>query len=196
MSAIISECGRYRYVLVRDVLAPDDGSACPTLLWVMVNPSTADATEDDATIRKCVGFARRWGFGRIAVVNLWAFRSKDVDLLTFLEKQDARNAEAAAWLSHPTFPPTDIVGPENDQHIREWASAATSVMVAWGAREKMPRSASKRIAAVAAILSDAHREPLWSLGTTQSGDPRHPLMPSYATARVAWPRTTPALVLP
>jgi hypothetical protein len=179
MSAIISECGRYRYALVRDVLAPDDGGACPTLLWVMVNPSTADATEDDATIRKCVGFARRWGFGRIAVVNLWAFRSKDVEALSYV-----------------TTPPTDYVGPENDQHIREWASAATSVMVAWGAREKMPRGASKRIATVAAILSDAHREPLWSLGTTQSGDPRHPLMPSYATARVAWPLTTPALVLP
>jgi len=156
----------YRYVLTRDVLVPDDGSPVPMLLWVMVNPSTADATEDDHTIMKCLGFANRWGFGRIAVVNLYAYRAKAVGVLSMVE---------------------DSVGPDNDRHISEQAASASSVMVAWGARKKMPLSGGKRIARVAALLADAHPHPLQCLGVTQDGDPRHPLMPAYATPRVEWP---------
>ena len=73
MGAVISECGTYRYRLHRG-----EGR---TLMFLMVNPSTADAEQDDATIRKCLGFAERNGFGRIVVGNLFAYRAKDVNAL-------------------------------------------------------------------------------------------------------------------
>lgn len=70
--AIISECGKYRYQLWR---IWDDTK--PKVLFIMHNPSTADANEDDPTIRRCIGFAKRWGYGGIYVGNLFAFRATD-----------------------------------------------------------------------------------------------------------------------
>lgn len=63
-SAVISPCKMYRYLLRR---AWDE--SLPTALFVMLNPSTADAEVDDPTIRRCMGFARSWGMGSIEVVN-------------------------------------------------------------------------------------------------------------------------------
>src|SRR5689334_20041621 len=70
-SAVLSPCGLYRYRLTRRW---GDG---PALLFVMLNPSTADATEDDPTIRRCTGFAKREGMPAIEVVNLFAWRATD-----------------------------------------------------------------------------------------------------------------------
>jgi hypothetical protein len=67
--ATLSDCGRYRYRLWRRWA---DG---PTVLFVMLNPSTADADVDDPTIRRCIGFARSWGAGALEVVNLYAWRA-------------------------------------------------------------------------------------------------------------------------
>jgi hypothetical protein len=77
----------------------------------MLNPSTADATHDDPTIRRCLGFARAWGFGSLVVVNLYAFR-----------------ATAPADL----FQATDPIGTENDRYIEEAIAESEQVMVAWG----------------------------------------------------------------
>src|SRR5262245_34051042 len=68
-SARFSRDRRYRYSLSRRF---GDG---PTSVFIMLNPSTADAERDDPTIRKCVGFCRRWGVGELHVVNLFAFRA-------------------------------------------------------------------------------------------------------------------------
>jgi hypothetical protein len=68
-TATISDCGRYRYTLGRT------WSDEPPVLFVMLNPSTADADVDDNTISKCIGFAKRWGHGGITVVNLYAWRA-------------------------------------------------------------------------------------------------------------------------
>lgn len=68
--ATISDCGKYRYRLSR-IWEPGR----PVATFVMLNPSTADATNDDATIRKCMGFARRWNLGGIHVGNLFAYRA-------------------------------------------------------------------------------------------------------------------------
>jgi len=70
-SAVLSDCGTYRYSLTRR------WSPGPLLGWVMLNPSRADALVDDPTIRRCVGFARRWGFAGIVVRNLYALRATD-----------------------------------------------------------------------------------------------------------------------
>lgn len=60
--AIISVCGKFRYVLEREWALHGK-----TLTWCMLNPSTADALDDDPTIRKCIGFSKRWGFGSLVV---------------------------------------------------------------------------------------------------------------------------------
>lgn len=110
-TAIISDCGRYRYQLGRTW---SDG---PIARFIMLNPSTADATEDDPTIRRCISFAKREGAGAISVVNLFAFRAtKPADMMKA----------------------TDPIGPENNDHLREWVGHefgfAKLVIAAWGGK--------------------------------------------------------------
>lgn len=139
--ATLSDDGTYRYRLWRTW----DGTK-PTLAWVMLNPSTADATADDPTIRRCINYAKRWGYGRIVVGNLFAYRATDPTEL---------------WNR------TAIVGPENDQHLQAICDKAEMVVAAWGTYgAKMGRGPE-----VAAML-DAD---LYALGTTHGGHPWHPL---------------------
>ena len=108
MSAIISECGKYRYTLERKW---GDG---PTVLWVMLNPSTADANNDDRTIKRCIGFSQREGFGSLIVENLYAYRSTDPGILTKISAAEAR-------------------GPDNFWRMADSALRAGKVICAWGA---------------------------------------------------------------
>ena len=146
MTAIISPCGMYRYALTRagDTSFGKRGKA----MFLMLNPSTADATLDDPTIRRCRSFASSWGFNGIAVANLYALRSTD---------------PAALWLH------CDPVGPDNDDHLYEMAVAHGRVVCAWGANAR-----DDRVAAVVTRLRDAGAQ-LTCLGTTKNGAPRHPL---------------------
>jgi hypothetical protein len=98
-SAISSPCRTYRYSLFR-VWNPK----FPSVMFVGLNPSTADEQEDDPTVRRCVGFARKWNFGGLILVNLFAYRSTDPAGL--LEAEDP-------------------VGPGNDKHILASARAVT-----------------------------------------------------------------------
>src|SRR5262245_40859152 len=70
--AVFSSCGTYRYVLRREI-----GPGDTTATFIMLNPSTADAARDHPTIRRCIGFARRWGCGQLVCLNLFAFRATD-----------------------------------------------------------------------------------------------------------------------
>lgn len=145
-SAWFSGCGTYRYRLGRRW-----GLAVDTpVTFVMLNPSTADAREDDPTIRRCIGFARSWGFGRLVVVNLYALRSTD---------------PRGLWRH------ADPVGPDNDEHLADAAFVAASqdapLVAAWGANARPDR--------VAEVLALPHMDRLTALGTTKSGAPRHPL---------------------
>lgn len=152
-SAVISECGRYRYSLER---CWDDG--LPMVTWVMLNPSTADAETDDQTIRKCVGFARKWGAGRIRVVNLFALRSTD--------------PRALRTSASP-------VGPGNNNAIVEAARRSAVIVAAWGAHGKLiGRDGYVR------WLVDAQDRRLSCLGVTKDGHPRHPLRLPYSTELV------------
>jgi hypothetical protein len=134
------------------------------LVFIGVNPSTADATVDDATIRKCCGFARRWGFDRMHMVNLCAFRATDVRELGRVQ---------------------DPIGPDTDRHLREVFAGADLIVPAWGARGKLPVSLDWRIEHVRELLCESEK-PCKVLGLTKHGDPRHPLMPAYSTPLEDW----------
>lgn len=148
-SAVISSCGRFRYRLTRGWA---DG---PTVTWVMLNPSTADAHVDDPTIRKCVGFSQRWGYGSLTVVNLFALRSTDPSALR-------------------TAP--DPFGPDNVRYVDEALLSADLSVVAWGGG--ISHAKGRGTTRGRAIRS-------WPgtmmLGTTKAGEPRHPLMLAYST---------------
>ena len=91
-TADFSFCGQYRYTLTR-VWSLERG----LVLFVGLNPSTADAERDDPTVRRCVGYARRWGFGGVLVANLFAYRATDPrDLLAVSYPIGPRNDEVIA----------------------------------------------------------------------------------------------------
>lgn len=155
-SAIISPCERYRYHLVRTWDA-----AKPPMIFVMLNPSTADHMQDDPTIRKCIGFARKYNCGAVEVFNLFAYRAtKPADL------------KAAGW----------DVGPRNDSIIltrlhaikQRWGNIA--VVLAWGANARgRPQRA---IEMVYKLQDNGYR--LQCLKLLDDNTPAHPLMLPYS----------------
>ena len=156
--AIISECRHYRYHLWR---VWDD--CLPTMCFVMQNPSTADATDDDPTIRRCVGFAKREGFGGISVRNVFALRATDENEL----------------LAHP-----DPFGPQNAEHLMAARQVAlmTRLVVAWGERfggRKLDHHYT-RAAAMLVTLKP------YCLGVNKSGEPKHPLYLRNDAPLVPW----------
>lgn len=147
--AQLSQCRAYRYRLWRVWDAE-----LPAVLFVMLNPSTADEHEDDATIRRCTGFARRWGFGGVEVVNLFAFRTTNPDRL--MKRM------------HRRF--VDAVGPDNDAYIWGALKRCKEVIVAWGAHD----CAQDRAREVLELIDRAGAMPT-CLGESKDGHPLHPL---------------------
>lgn len=131
---------------------------CP-LTFIMLNPSTADGEQDDATIRRCLSIAWRERHAGIIVVNLFAWRSRDPS-----ELSKARNADGHQ---------ADIVGPENDAHIMA-AAASGRVVCAWGSTRPHLAEYETRCGEVIGLLR-AQAVELWALGITKSMEPRHPL---------------------
>jgi hypothetical protein len=150
----ISECQRYRYHLWRVVL----GLHSSRCLFVMLNPSTADTTSDDPTIRKCRGFCQRWGFGVLSVVNLFAFRSTDPHGLLGIE---------------------DPTGPRNDWFILNEANKSDRIVLAWGSHPDLGDTFTSRSMSVQRLLVE-HAPKVITLGRCKNGSPRHPLMVPYA----------------
>lgn len=114
--ATISQCGQYRYDLRRT------WASGPECTFIMLNPSTADANEDDPTIRRCISFAKREGCGSLLVVNLFAFRATDPKVMADAE---------------------DPIGPRNAVFLDE-AIKNHTVIAAWGAHP-LARQAGKRL---------------------------------------------------
>jgi hypothetical protein len=156
VSAIISDCGRYRYRLDR---ALSGAVGLLTFAYFGVNPSTADATIDDATVRKWTGFTVRNGGKRFIVGNAFAYRATDVRAL---------------------YTVGDPVGPENDQHLAEIAAEADILVPCWGDRGKLPSHLRGRLNDVTDRLV-ASGKPVLTFGLTKGGDPKHPLMLGYDT---------------
>jgi hypothetical protein len=158
-SAIISDCGTWRWSLFRDLEIPGK-----TAMIAGVNPSKADGQIDDATIRKDVGFSARLGIGRFIKVNKFAFRATDV-----------RELRTAA----------DPVGPENDLYIRDAMRRADIHIACWGPLSKLPPNLRNRWRRFVEIARE-EGVTLMCWGTAQDGHPRHPLMLAYDTPLVAW----------
>src|SRR5579883_1527453 len=144
--------GPYRYTLWRVW-----STALPKVTFILLNPSTADALRDDPTIRRCVGFARTWGFGSLEIVNLFAYRA-----------------------THPRQLKTapDPVGPANDTAILQAVSSAQLVVVGWGTQGRL----YGRDRAVLRLLPDS----ICCLGATRAGFPCHPLYLKKDTAPVPY----------
>lgn len=154
-SAELSACGRYRHRLVRRW---DDGDV---VAWLMLNPSTADATADDPTIRRRIAFSKSRGHGALVVLNLFAYRATDPRRLP-------REYESA-------------VGPDND----EWIAANVAerrVVCAWGCHGKRFGRGREVAASIATIARE-----VVCLGTTKDGHPRHPLYVAGTQPRIAFP---------
>lgn len=169
-TAEISDCGRYRYRLTRTW----DASA-PPLGWVMLNPSTADATVDDPTIRRCTAFAKADGFGGITVANLFAWRATQPSELLGADDPFGfpRNVEVLEQLFV-------------DHHV---------VVAAWGAkygdvRRRRALSAERYGGGdhpkMVRAMANRHGAELVCLGTTKDGSPKHPLYVAAAQPFVPW----------
>ena len=140
--AIFDPSGQYRYLLWREW----DYDA-PRMTFVMLNPSTADATRDDPTIRRCISFARKWAYGSLDVVNLFAYRATDPAVLARAE---------------------DPIGPENEWYLRRSIKSADKVVLAWGNHGALRRQ-------YAAFQQAFPELKPFCLGLTQTGQPKHPL---------------------
>jgi hypothetical protein len=144
-SAAISPCGIYRYELTRSWDATR-----PLIAFVMLNPSTADAVEDDPTIRRCIGFADGWGFGEVRVYNLFALRTPDPEHL---------------WKHEDPF------GPDFEKYAAK-PRECEKIVVAWGSFGDKGKNAARGRCYVGEHLDGCE---LWALALNADGSPRHPL---------------------
>ena len=157
--AAFSPCGLYRYKLGRGWNA-----ALPTMNVIGINPSTADHEEDDATIRRCVQFAKDHGCGELRMLNLFAWRDKDVRALSLA---------------------ADPVGPENNQSLLDGTNGGLTVWAS-GPPRKVPPRLRARFASVEVLLRQANRK-LHALAFTADGYPSHPLFLPATSRVMVWP---------
>lgn len=141
--AIIDPTGMYRYSLSRIW-----DHNLPKIAFVMLNPSTADHQEDDPTIRRCIGFAKDWGYGSMEVVNLFAYRATNPNELKICD---------------------DPIGPDNDMHIQRVALQADRIVLAWGTKGELLGRDSE----VKKMLPSFAR--VYCLDRSKDGHPKHPL---------------------
>lgn len=158
-NAVISPCGKYRYMLSRRW-----GTRSGLVVWIMLNPSTADANVDDPTIRRCMKFTERFEYEAMMVVNLYAFRSPDPRQL----RQQS-----------------DPVGPNNYYWVRDVCEDGALLVAAWGSLKKLP-------AYMGTILEmlDGRGQTLNCLGITKNGSPRHPLYLKSDARLIPWAART------
>ena len=154
MTAIISKCKKYRYWLERDTGIPIK-NAC---VFIMLNPSTADAEVDDPTIRRCRGFAERFQCGKLVVVNLFPYRArKPADL----------------------YKAKDPVGIDNNEHLSRALTLPGIKLCGWGANDTRGRERWLK------EMAHWQHANLCCLGKTKSGAPKHPLyLPALAPLEV------------
>ena len=143
--------GQYRYSLTRQ------WSSGPRVCWIMLNPSTADADQDDPTIRRCIGFSRTWGFGELVIVNLFALRATN-------PRELKRHV--------------DPVGAGNEREIGMASRTSALTVAAWGVHGAFLQGGARARARLGSRICH--------LGLTRDGHPRHPLYLRGDTRPVRW----------
>ncbi len=142
--AMLDPSGTYRYVLGRQA-----SQAPGKVLFILLNPSTADAVKDDPTVRRCVAFARQWGYGYVELVDLFAFRASSPSHLKIVREP---------------------VGPRNDGAIKTACDGAQKIVAAWGNHGSLFGRARQ-----VALLLRPFKAKVFCFGLTNAGQPRHPL---------------------
>lgn len=168
-SAVFSPCRRYRYSLHRQW--NPTGTTCA---FIGLNPSTADELADDPTVRRCIAFAKRWGHGSLAMLNLFPLRSTDPSAL--------KGASI----------PANVIKANVDEIILR-ASHSARVVVCWGTHGSVD-GGEMTARVLSAVQSDGVGHTPVCLGVNRDGSPKHPLyiradtMPiPYAAAARATP---------
>lgn len=138
--ANFSRCKRYRYALARTW-----DTNKPQLMIIGLNPSTADHKQDDPTIRRCINFAKNWGYGSVVIANLFAFRATYPKELLASEEP---------------------IGPANDRWLKRLASQSDLILAAWGNDGSFQNRSS--------IIRKRFKN-LYCLEINASGEPAHPL---------------------
>ena len=113
-SAIISSCNKYRYELHREW-----DKDKKKVLFIMLNPSTADGVEDDLTTIRCMNFAKKWGYGGIMIGNIYPFRAK-------------RPKDLKKWKSDDRYWQLKSEVRDNKNHVGDMAQQADMIVCAWG----------------------------------------------------------------
>lgn len=139
----------YRYRLWREW-----GDGRKRVLWLMLNPSTADASKNDPTITRCIEFSKRWGFESLEVCNLFAFRATDPSGLLIA---------------------TDPIGPGNADALVVAAGLCRRIVCAWGAHGSLHGRDAEVRERLKLLTSFANPPDVVCLGLTQDGHPKHPL---------------------
>jgi len=162
MSAIISPCGKFRHRLERDV-----AMVGLVFAYFGVNPSTADASINDQTVGKWIGFTKINGGRRFIVGNVSAYRATDVKELAKVLITPAQHRE-------------------NLEHLQRIIADADILVPCWGSRDKVPKHMRGDFDTVLAMLLTSGK-PVRHFGLTKGGDPKHPLMLGYSTPLTAYP---------
>ncbi|MDQ9094216.1 DUF1643 domain-containing protein [Pseudoalteromonas haloplanktis] len=160
MLAELSTCRTYRYKLYRDVNMLGD----KVIAFFGVNPSTADESTDDATVRKWRGFTERAKGKRFIVGNVFGYRATDVNELAKVR---------------------DPAGLENQKHILDVIDEADILVPCWGSRKNLPKELWGNLDNFMSMLLLSGK-PVYCFGKTASGDPKHPLILGYNTELVIW----------
>ena len=149
--ARFSECRTWRYSLWR-IWSSD----LPMMAFCGLNPSTADEQKNDPTVRRCINYAKAWGYGGLYMLNAYGYRAT--------LPADMKRA-------------TDPVGPDNNHWLAHYAKRSQLIVAAWGAH-----CSPERQAEVYRLLGGT----VYCLGTTKAGNPRHPLYLRRSAKRVIW----------
>lgn len=148
----LSPCRRWRYTLYRET----GRTSNEIVNFIGLNPSTADEVKDDPTIRRCISYATRWGYGGMVMTNLFAFRATD--------PEDMKRAD-------------DPIGPENDYWLQAVAEKSAITVAAWGNGGVYLERAER----VASLIED-----LQCLRKTGRGQPWHPLYLPQTLTPIPW----------
>jgi hypothetical protein len=158
-AAVISNCQRYRYWLHRRWLAGQGWT-----VFVMLNPSTADASLDDPTIRRCIRFAKDFGSHGLIVVNLFAWRATEPDDLFDVD-------DPVGVMNHSYIVHACELAAQHEDDGKGGMHVPGKVICAWGAH---PAATQEQKATVMGWIEEGYGAP-FCLGRTKDGEPKHPL---------------------